>query len=57
MQMIKCTSPCFPKCEAEASQTLKSLNGTFLGHNCEEHIPKKNAKDYIIEEMKDDNAE
>jgi len=54
----KCTSPCFPKCKADATLTLKSTNGSFLGENCAIHIPKKNAdKDYIIEPIKDKHAE
>ena len=46
-----CTAPCFPKCSAQATSTLKNMNKSFLGHNCELHLPKTTAKDYIIEPL------
>ena len=48
--MTVCTSPCFPKCAAPATFTLRTLSTKgFLGHNCAVHIPKTSAKDYLIE--------
>ncbi len=35
---MKCTAPCIPACQNEATHVVKTL-GTFthLGHNCELH--------------------
>ena len=50
---ILCTSPCFPKCTATATAVLKNMNKNYLGHNCDQHIPKGTAKDYIIEPLEE----
>lgn len=57
MNKTICTAPCYPRCDAIAINTIKSLNGTVLGHNCAVHTPQKNAKDYFIEPMEEENAE
>lgn len=44
-----CTSPCFPKCTSEATQTLRTINKVFLGHNCDVHIPKVVKDNYHVE--------
>jgi hypothetical protein len=46
-----CTAPCFPKCTSQATIILKNLNKSFLGYNCESHVPKNTAKDYVIEPL------
>jgi len=47
-----CTAPVSPKCDKEAKFELRSLKeGTYLGHNCEDHVPKLTAKDYRITEV------
>lgn len=36
---MKCTAPCVPKCEHEAThELLNKESGVFLGYNCTEHI-------------------
>ena len=35
---MKCTSPCVPPCENEATTELLSLSGAHLGFNCDKHI-------------------
>jgi hypothetical protein len=36
--MMKCTAPCFPPCDNEATTVLLSLTGAQLGFNCDKHI-------------------
>lgn len=36
--MTKCTAPCFPSCENEATTELLTLNDAHLGFNCDHHI-------------------
>lgn len=35
---MKCTAPCFPSCDNEATAVLLSLTGAKLGFNCDKHI-------------------
>lgn len=35
---MKCTAPCIPRCENEATHELMSLTNAHLGHNCDSHI-------------------
>jgi hypothetical protein len=35
---MKCTAPCVPPCEEEATTELLSLTGSHLGFNCDKHI-------------------
>lgn len=35
---MKCTAPCVPPCEEEATAELLSLTGAHLGWNCEKHL-------------------
>jgi hypothetical protein len=56
---MKCTAPCFPPCEAEATHEIKTLGTkTHLGFNCPEHTkfcaspaPGSGKIDYDVTEL------
>lgn len=35
---MKCTAPCVPPCNEEATTVLLSLTNAHLGFNCDKHI-------------------
>lgn len=53
---MKCTWYCDKDAVYQVNSKLKDDNGNFyrgqvLAYNCEDHVPKRTAKDYYIEEI------
>lgn len=53
---MKCTAPCRPSCENEATQELlNKSSGAHLGFNCEKHITPllaiNEGKDYVAKPL------
>lgn len=50
---MKCTSPCVPPCNNEAThELLNKSSKVLLGHNCEQHIAPlvllNHGNDYVV---------
>lgn len=56
---MKCTAPCFPTCDQEATHEVKTLGtSSHLGYNCDAHSawcaqknPQTSKVDYLVEPL------